>query len=134
LVGKPKQGVVMAIHIHTFVRMGISLRRLLRVARAFEFSAEEMAGRCSISRPTFYRLIKMSGSRMTAASSDLLLRHAALLDQATDALGDTDAAKQWLRLPQVGLGGIIPLEMVSTMHGFREVEKLITRINYGVYC
>ena len=37
------------------------------------------------------------------------------------------------KLPQIGLGDAIPLELAQTSFGFREVEKLLTRFSHGVY-
>jgi putative toxin-antitoxin system antitoxin component (TIGR02293 family) len=47
--------------------------------------------------------------------------------------GDEAAARQWLNYPQIGLGNAIPLECAQTSFGSREVEKLLTRIDRGVY-
>ncbi len=47
--------------------------------------------------------------------------------------GDEDAARQWLGCPQIGLGNAVPLDCAQTTFGFREVEKLLTRIDHGVY-
>ncbi len=38
----------------------------------------------------------------------------------------------WLRQPQFALGGRVPLEMLHTEAGTREVEDLLGRIEYGV--
>ena len=86
VVGKPRLGVALAAHIHNVVSKGIPLRRLISLAHMFGFTAEEMASRCAIPRSAFRRCIKKPGYRMTVASSDLLFRHAALLDQAIDTL------------------------------------------------
>jgi Protein of unknown function (DUF2384) len=43
------------------------------------------------------------------------------------------ARTPWLNCPQIGLGGAVPLEFAQTTFGFREVEKLLTRIDHGVY-
>lgn len=49
-----------------------------------------------------------------------------------DVFGDQDDARTWLRRPQWGLGGAIPLEYARTDPGAREVEALLDRIEYGV--
>ena len=63
-----------------------------------------------------------------------LARHASLLAQAVATFdGDKEAARQWMNCPQIGLGNAVPLELAKTSFGSREVEKLLTRVNYGVY-
>jgi putative toxin-antitoxin system antitoxin component (TIGR02293 family) len=39
----------------------------------------------------------------------------------------------WLRRPQPGLGGRVPLELLVTQAGADQVETLLRRIDYGVY-
>lgn len=45
---------------------------------------------------------------------------------------DETNAKEWLRRPQIGLGGLIPLEMMRTEEGAKEVEDLLGRIEHGI--
>jgi putative toxin-antitoxin system antitoxin component (TIGR02293 family) len=60
--------------------------------------------------------------------------HSTLLSQAIAVFdADEEAAKQWLRSPQIGLGNAVPLDLARTTFGYREVEKLLTRIDHGVY-
>jgi len=47
--------------------------------------------------------------------------------------GDAEKARAWLKHPQVGLGGAVPLDYASTETGAREVEDLLGRIKYSVY-
>ncbi len=39
----------------------------------------------------------------------------------------------WLRRPQPGLGGNVPLDLLVTQAGADEVETLLRRIDFGVY-
>src|SRR6266702_2931213 len=56
-----------------------------------------------------------------------------LLTHATSVFGDLERARTWLKHPQVGLGGAIPLDYASTEAGAREVENWLERIEYSVY-
>jgi uncharacterized protein (DUF2384 family) len=42
-------------------------------------------------------------------------------------------ARVWLKFPQRGLGGAVPLDYAETEVGAREVDNLLGRIDYGVY-
>ena len=47
--------------------------------------------------------------------------------------GDRDAAKHWLSEPQRALGGEVPLAVARTEVGGLEVERLIGRLEHGVF-
>ena len=46
--------------------------------------------------------------------------------------GDAEGARRWLRTPQRGLGGAVPLELASTEIGARLVENLIGQLEHGI--
>ena len=48
-------------------------------------------------------------------------------------LTDPQHAMTWLRRPQPGLGGNVPLDLLVTQAGADEVETLLRRIDFGVY-
>ncbi|PYJ47733.1 MAG: hypothetical protein DME85_03895 [Verrucomicrobia bacterium] len=70
---------------------------------------------------------------MSPDESDKLLRFARLLEHATDVFGNLVKARAWLKFPQRGLGGSVPLDYAETEIGAREVDNLLGRIDYGVY-
>jgi putative toxin-antitoxin system antitoxin component (TIGR02293 family) len=47
--------------------------------------------------------------------------------------GDRDAAKGWLSRPQKALGGLPPVSVARTEVGALEVERLIGRLDHGVF-
>jgi putative toxin-antitoxin system antitoxin component (TIGR02293 family) len=118
---------------HGDVMAGFRTHSVAEVAQRFGISPAAMAERIGLSRSTFHRKQK-EDALLTGHESDALARHASLLTQAIAVFdGDEDAARQWLNCPQIGLGDAIPLECAQTSFGFREVEKLLTRIDRGVY-
>jgi putative toxin-antitoxin system antitoxin component (TIGR02293 family) len=118
---------------HGEIMAGFPVHAVAEVAQRYGISPAAMADRIGVSRSTFHRKQK-GDALLTGHESDALARHAGLLDQATAVFdGDEEAARQWLNCPQIGLGGAIPLEFAKTTPGFREVEKLLTRIDRGVY-
>ena len=118
---------------HGDVTAGFRTHAVAEVAQRFGISPAAMAERIGVSRSTFHRKQK-EDARLTGHESDALARHAGLLSQATAVFdGDGEAARQWLNCPQIGLGNAIPLEFAKTTFGFRGVEKLLTRIDRGVY-
>jgi putative toxin-antitoxin system antitoxin component (TIGR02293 family) len=47
--------------------------------------------------------------------------------------GDRDAATDWLTTAQPALGGIVPLDLAKSEVGAREVERLVGRLEHGVF-
>jgi putative toxin-antitoxin system antitoxin component (TIGR02293 family) len=60
-------------------------------------------------------------------------KFAELLAQATDVLGSQEAAEQWLNTPAMALDQRRPIELLSTAVGADMVQRLLSRIEYGVY-
>jgi putative toxin-antitoxin system antitoxin component (TIGR02293 family) len=118
---------------HGEIMAGFRTHSVAEVAQRFGISPAAMAERIGVSRSTFHRKQK-EDALLTGHESDALARHAGLLAQAVAVFdGDEEAARQWLNCPQIGLGNAIPLEFAQTSFGFREVEKLLTRVDRGVY-
>jgi len=94
-------------------------------------SMELLAPKLGLSKATLHR--RKATGRLHAAESDRVVRYARLVGRAREVLESEEAARTWLRSPQVGLGGAIPLDYAETEVGAREVEDLLGRIEHGVY-
>ncbi len=123
-----------AYEIHKDIVGGLPVWIIATVAEQAGLAAEELARRIGVSRSTFHRRKKSAASRLSAQESDALARYASLTAKAVATFdGDVEAARRWLGSPQPGLGNVVPLEIARTTPGYREVEKLLTRIDHGVY-
>lgn len=123
-----------AKHPHALIRRiqrGLSFRELEDLQKKIGVPMEQLAEKLSISRSTLQRR-KVAG-RLSADESDKVIRFSRLVGQATDLFGDVDRARAWLKHPQYGLGGTVPLDYATTEVGAREVENLLGRIEYSVY-
>ncbi|HUF03169.1 MAG TPA: antitoxin Xre/MbcA/ParS toxin-binding domain-containing protein [Aridibacter sp.] len=77
---------------------------------------------------------RKNANRFTTAESDRLVSIARLFVKATRLFeGDKEAARRWLTSDSRAFGGLTPLEMAKTETGTREVEKLIGRLEQGVF-
>jgi putative toxin-antitoxin system antitoxin component (TIGR02293 family) len=66
--------------------------------------------------------------------SDRLLRAARVFGRTLELFdGDRDSALDWFTTPQPGLGGAVPLQMARTDIGAREIERLVGRLEHGVF-
>jgi len=81
--------------------------------------------------PTSLSRRKHAGN-LAPDESEHVLRLAALLERATQVFED-EAAADWLRTPNLALGGVTPLALADTELGAREVDDLLGRLEHGVY-
>jgi putative toxin-antitoxin system antitoxin component (TIGR02293 family) len=105
---------------------------LNRVKREIGLSDAEVGHALGISLKTIHRLRKDPGRHLSSQASDRLYRLARIYQLASDVLEDPGNAREWLRSPQVGLDNRVPLDLMTSEAGSREVEALLTRIEYGV--
>jgi len=121
------------IPTHGEIKVGYATKLIIVLARRLGIPPASMAIRIGVSRSTFHRKLR-GHALLTEHESDSLARHSSLLSQAVTVFdGDEEAAKQWLSCPQVGLGNAVPLDLAQTSFGYREAEKLLTRIDHGAY-
>lgn len=76
---------------------------------------------------------RAANSKLDPVASDRLFRVARVVTLAIEVLESEPAALRWLKRGQIGLGGRVPLELLATEPGRDQVEKLLLRIEHGVY-
>ncbi len=113
------------------VSKGLPFSELEHLRHEIDEPMESLARQLSISRSTLQR--RKAERRLSPTESDRLMRLWRILQYATKLFGTVERARQWLKFPQFGLGGAVPLEFAKTEVGAREVEDLLGRIDYGVY-
>ena len=70
---------------------------------------------------------------LSADESDRLVRLARLLVRTEEALGDEEKAHRWLSRPNRALGGQRPLTLLDSDAGALAVERVLGRIEHGIY-
>lgn len=120
------------LELHGFIQAGLPVNVVAHIAVGIGLKVDEFAALCGMSRATFHRK-KTGKAKLGRLESDLVARYASLLKHATEVFSDAEAAGHWLREKQIGLGGAVPIELAQTTQGYQEVEKLLTRLDYGVY-
>ncbi len=113
------------------IQKGLRFSELETLQNSIDLPFEQLAAKLSISRSTLQR--RKAAGRLSPDESDKVIRYSRLLHQATDFFGDIEKARAWLKHPQYGLGGAVPLDYARTEAGAREVENLLGRMKYGVY-
>jgi putative toxin-antitoxin system antitoxin component (TIGR02293 family) len=121
-----------ALDLLRAVKKGLSYRTFERFRQNTSLSFERVADLIDIPRRTMTR--RKSEGRFLADESDRLLRASRLFGMTLELFeGDRDAATEWLTTAQPALGGSIPLDLARTEVGGREVERLVGRLEHGVF-
>src|SRR5947208_6161661 len=113
------------------IQKGLRFTELKTLQDTLDLPFEKLAAKLCISRSTLQR--RKAAGRLSPEESDKVIRFSRLLEHAANVFGDVDKARAWLKFPQRGLGGAVPLDYAETEIGAREVDNLLGRIDYGVY-
>lgn len=114
------------------VKKGLAYRTFERFRRNTSLSAESVMLLVNIPRRTLTR--RKREGRFLPDESDRLLRASRLFAKALELFeGNADAASEWLASSQPALGGATPLELAKTEIGTIEIERLIGRLEHGVF-
>ena len=114
------------------VEKGFAFTTVLRVLRLMALPMQVLAEILLIPPRTLQR--RKTIGRLEPDESDRLLRLTRIYGKAIELFeGDNRAALEWLHSPVTALGGATPLSMLKTEPGAQEVERLIARLEYGVF-
>ena len=114
------------------IARGLPRRALDRLKAEMDLTDADVATALGISAKTISRLRKRRTRALDELTSDRLYRVARIFSFAEQVLGNRAAAARWLRRPQMGLGMRVPLDLMRSEPGAREVEDLLGRIEYSV--
>lgn len=126
------KSVASSFEFADIVAKGLSRSALDRVKDILKLTDREVSAALDISQKTVSRLRQDPARRLPLATSDRLYRIARLFALAEEVLEDKGQARGWLRSPQIGLDNRVPLDLLRTEAGAREVEDLLIRIEHGV--
>lgn len=114
------------------VEQGFPFKVLERLRRNVALTSEEVSRVLDIPQRTLTR--RKQQGRFLPEESDRILRASRIYAKALEVFeGDAHAGSNWLASPQTALGGAIPLDLVRTELGAREVETLLDRLEHGVF-
>ncbi len=114
------------------VNKGLSYRTFERFRRNTSLPFERIMDLIDLPRRTMTR--RKREGRFLPQESDRLLRASRLFGKTLELFeGDRDATAEWLTTAQPGLGGSVPLDLARSEVGAREVERLVGRLEHGVF-
>jgi len=109
---------------------GLEFGEFEALRRQLDLSLEELTVRLGLSPATIVK--RKATGRLTPDESGKVVCFARLLGHAVHLFGSLEEARQWLKAPQRGLHGAVPLDYAKTELGAREVENLLTQLDYGI--
>jgi putative toxin-antitoxin system antitoxin component (TIGR02293 family) len=120
------------LDIAALIQKGLPSKAIDRLKKALNLNDDEISTTLGVSQKTISRLRSQPKKKLGVGVGDRLYRAAHVFSLATAVFGDEEAAREWLRSPNIGLGNQVPLDLLSTDAGAREVEDLLGRIEHGV--
>lgn len=102
-----------------------------RLSRALGVPEPVLGRHLSISTPRLGR--RRETGRLTIDESDRMGRLARLYRRGLTVLGDRNSVLEWLMTPNPSLGGRKPFDLTHTESGCVEVDRLLGRIENGVF-
>jgi putative toxin-antitoxin system antitoxin component (TIGR02293 family) len=115
--------------LNAAIREGFSHSVVQALVKVSGLSLQEIATSLDLSIRSIQR--RRHEGRLARYESDRLYRLARLLALAESFLGDHKRAVDWLKRPNLVLGGVPPLGLLDTELGARQVENVLGRIGYG---
>jgi putative toxin-antitoxin system antitoxin component (TIGR02293 family) len=122
-----------AVEMAQAIREGFGKASLVSFKQRTALTDREIALMLGISEKTLGRIREGAERRLDAVSSDRLYRVGRIFALAEYVMESAEAAHAWLHSPQIGLGNRLPLDLLQTEVGTREVENLLGRIEHGVF-
>jgi putative toxin-antitoxin system antitoxin component (TIGR02293 family) len=114
------------------VEQGLPYRSLVYFHQVLDIPINEMADLAQIKTRTLSR--RKASGRLEPDESDRLLRVARVFGKALELFeGNHEAARRWFTKPHKMLSGVTPADMSKTDIGAVEVERLIGRLEHGVF-
>jgi len=132
--GKKRRGTCAdneSMPVDQFIRRGFDVKAGRLVKQSLQITDNEISNLIGITSRTMQRKLK-TGGKFDMITSDRLYRVAYIMALATEVFENNDEARKWLHEPQYDLANRIPLVVIETEAGAREVENLLQRIEHGV--
>ena len=107
---------------------GLGFGEFEALRKQLDLSLDELTSRLGLSRSAIEQ--RKASGRLTSDESGKVVCFARLLGHAMHLFGGLNEARQWLKTPQRGLHGAIPLDYAKTDLGAREVENLLTQLGH----
>lgn len=115
----------------------VSLQRpdygsVLKLSAKYQLERSHIRTILGISESTQFRYEK-SLPVLKPNLGDRWQRFIKIVDLANDLFEDTHETQKWLSTPKQALAGQIPLDLLTTDAGTRQVEQILLQASYGIF-
>ena len=117
---------------HERILEGLGFDAVEGIKQHLGLTDPEIARLLGIGEATLRRA-RAAHALLDPATSDRLYRLSKVIAVAEQVLEGRDNATTWMRRPQPGLRGHVPLDLLVTQAGAEQVETLLRRIEFSVY-
>ena len=115
-------------------RQGIAVAEAAGIMQRWSIPVSAFAALLGVSERKWSRARAGHGDGLLSpVQSDRLLRASQVLDHARGVFDDDQDAVAWLSMPNHALSGETPLSLMDTDAGVRQVDDVLTRIEFGVF-
>lgn len=122
--------VLTSTELRERIKRGLPYRSLESVRERLRLSVPEAASVLHMPVRTLAR--RRQTRRLDGDESDRLYRIARVAAQAFALFNTEDKAATWLRRPNRALNGELPIHLLDTDIGARQIEDILGRIQHGV--
>ena len=111
---------------------GLPTTVLRKVAAFLGLRPAKLGSLVNINEKTLERRLK-THARLKPDESERVARLMRIISLAASVLESETHAREWLNRPLRELGGRTPLQLTATEPGAREVERVLGRIEHGIF-
>ncbi len=113
------------------LRSGLSYATITQLVKHTGFSALRIFAAVNLSARTMERRKKQR--KLSTDESQKIARFARVVALGDAVFEDPQVTSRWLERSNTALGGLLPMELLDTEEGAREVESVLRRLEYGIY-
>ena len=114
------------------IRAGLSYQLASRLLASRKVPKHMQPLAIGVSLRTLQRK-RAAKSQLTQGEGATLIETLRVIDRATEVFESRDNAIEWLQAKVMSLGGRRPIDLMDTPIGRRNVERILGRIEHGVY-
>ena len=120
------------LEMAALILAGLPAGVLRRVGTFLDLRPAKVGSIVNINEKTLERRLK-AHARLKPDESERVARLMRIIYRATSVLESREHAREWLNRPLRELGGRSPLQVAATEPGAREVERVLGRIEHGIF-
>lgn len=120
-----------ALDLINIIRKGLQYKRFEQLYNQFAFSLSDWSSILHLSERTMQRY-ENENKAFDAVQSEKIIQVVMLHKYGISVFGNQDKFNTWLHTKNIGMGGIIPKELLDSSIGIDLVKDELGRIEHGI--